>query len=205
MRRLVVSEFLTLDGVMQAPGGPDEDTEGGFQHGGWQMPYFDDVGGAAVDEGLARTDALLLGRKTYDIFAGFWPNQPADDPLAAKLNSMAKYVVSTTLDKAEWQNSTLLTGDIAEEVTKLKQQQGGDIQVIGSGGLAQTLMRHGLVDVYALMIHPLVLGSGKRLFRETDQPIRLTLVDSKTTSTGVLIVTYRPAEAAEAGQPAQAG
>jgi dihydrofolate reductase len=195
MRKLVVSEFLSLDGVMQAPGGSEEDTEGGFQHGGWQMPYFDDAAGAAVDEGFARTDALLLGRKTYEIFAGYWPTAPADAPFAAKINSMAKYVVSTTLDKAEWQNSTLIKGDVVEEVRKLKEQPGADIQVIGSGELAQTLMRHGLVDEYALMIHPIILGSGKRLFRQADQPVGLRLEDSKTTSTGVLILTYRPAEA----------
>jgi dihydrofolate reductase len=204
MRRLVVSEFLSLDGVMQAPGGPDEDTDGGFAYGGWQMPYFDDVAGAAVDEGMARSDALLLGRKTYEIFAAYWPTAPNDDPLAAKINSMAKYVVSTTLDKVDWQNSTLIKGDIAEEIAKLKQQPGADIQVIGSGELAQTLIRRGLVDEYALMINPIVLGSGKRLFGQTDQPTRLTLEDSKTTRTGVLILTYRPADKPEVS-PGAAG
>lgn len=198
MRKLVVSTFLTLDGVMQAPGANDEDRSQGFQHGGWQMPYFDEVAGGAVAEGMASSDGMLLGRKTYEIFAGFWPHQPDDEPFAAQMNGFAKFVVSTTLEEPlEWSNSTLLKGNIAEEVTKLKQQPGKNLQVIGSGDLAQSLMQHGLVDEYQLMVHPIVVGSGKRLFAEdsaTTMPLKL--VNSKTSSSGVLIVTYQPAESA---------
>jgi dihydrofolate reductase len=194
MRKVIVSEFLTLDGVMQAPGDPEEDRSGGFEHGGWQLPYFDDVAGSAISEGMAAAGGYLLGRKTYEIFAGFWPSQPDDDPFAATLNSLPKYVASTTLkEPLQWQNSTLIRGDVAEGVAELKQQPGKDLQVIGSGDLAQTLMQAGLVDEYQLMIHPVVLGSGLRLFREGGPRIPLRLVDTKTTGTGVLILTYQPA------------
>jgi dihydrofolate reductase len=162
MRKLVVIEFLSLDGVMQAPGAPDEDTEGGFQYGGWQMPYFDDVLGEAAVEGMAGTDAYLFGRKTYEIMAAFWPTAPEDDPYAGHLNSTPKYVASTTLQGAEWQNSTVITGPVAEEVPKLKEQPGKSIAVLGSGDLVQTLIKDDLVD-------------------------------SKSTSTGGLILTYQPA------------
>jgi dihydrofolate reductase len=151
------------------------------------------------DEAASPITPLLLGRKTYEIFAGYWPTASGDDQeFATKINSMAKYVVSTTLDTVDWQNSTLIKGDVAQEVAKLKQQPGADIQVIGSGELAQTLMRRGLVDEYALMINPVVLGSGKRLFRQAEQATRLKLEEVKTTSTGVLILTYRPADTPEA-------
>jgi len=194
MSGLIVSEFLSLDGVMQAPGGPEEDRSGGFEHGGWQIPYFDEAAGNAIAEGMAATGGFLLGRKTYEIFAGFWPSQPDDDPFAASMNSLPKYVASTTLQEPlAWRNATLLQGDVAESVAKLKQQPGKDLVVLGSGELAQTLMRHGLVDEYQLMIHPLVLGSGRRLFRDGNPRVALRLVDSKTTTTGVLILTYRPA------------
>jgi dihydrofolate reductase len=194
MSRVVVSEFLTLDGVMQAPGGSDEDKEGGFPHGGWQMPYIDDDFGEAVTKGFEAAGALLLGRTTYEIFAGYWPNQPADDPFAARLNEMPKYVASTTLgEPLKWNNSRLLKGDVAEAVAKLKEEPGKDLMVIGSGLLAQTLMRHGLVDEYQLMIHPIVVGGGKRLFGDLGVKIPLKVVDSTTSSTGVLIVTYRNA------------
>jgi len=197
MRKVVVSTFLTLDGVMQAPGGSEEDRSAGFEHGGWQMPYFDEVAGSAVDEGLAGSDGLLMGRRTYDIMAPYWPNQPADDPFAATMNGFAKYVASTTLQEPlEWQNSTLLKGDVVQEVAKLKQQPGKDLQVIGSGALAQTLMQNDLVDEYRLMIHPIVIGSGRRLFAEGSTPIPLKLTDSKTSTTGVLILTYQPARTA---------
>ena len=196
MRKLIVSEFLTLDGVMQAPGNPDEDRSGGFDRGGWQLDYFDDVFGRVVMEGLAATGGLLLGRKTYEIFAAHWPNQPAEDPLASTLNELPKYVVSTTLEEPlAWQNSMLIRGDVPADISRLKEQAGKDIQVIGSGELVQTLIRHDFVDEYRLMIHPLVLGSGKRLFREGGSPSRLRLLDSKTSGTGVLILTYAPAEA----------
>jgi dihydrofolate reductase len=192
MSRVVVSEFLTLDGVMQAPGGSDEDREGGFQHGGWQMTYFDDAAGEAVSKGFEAAGGLLLGRTTYEIFAAYWPNQ--DEPFAVQINEMPKYVASTTLEEPlEWNNSSLLKGDVAEAVARLKEQPGKDLMVIGSGRLAQTLMRHELVDEYRLMIHPIVLGTGKRLFGDDDGKLPLKLVDSKTSSTGVLIVTYRNA------------
>jgi dihydrofolate reductase len=194
MSNLIVSEFLSLDGVMQSPGSPDEDPSGGFEHGGWQLPYLDDAAGSAISEGMATTGGFLLGHKTYELFAGFWPSQPDDDPFAATLNSLPKYVASTTLaEPLAWRNATLLQGAVAEAVAKLKQQPGKDLVVLGSGELAQTLMRHGLVDEYQLMVHPLVLGSGKRLFRDGNPRAALRLVDSKTTTTGVLILTYRPA------------
>jgi len=193
MRKLAVGTFLTLDGVMQAPGGPQEDTEGGFKHGGWQMPYFDEDSGEIMNKNIAATEALLLGRKTYQIFAAYWPTAPADDPFGQKFNSIPKYVVSTTLDKAEWNNSMLIRSNIPEEVARLKQQPGsGIISVTGSGKLAQTLMKHNLVDEYVLWINPIVLGSGKRLFENGVAPSNLKLVDSKTTGSGVVILTYQP-------------
>jgi dihydrofolate reductase len=193
MRMLRMIEFLSLDGVMQAPGAPDEDTEGGFQHGGWQRPYFDDVLGATAAEGMAETDAYLFGRKTYEKMAAYWPTAPEDDPYGRHMNSTPKYVASRTLQDVEWQNSTLITGDVAEEVARLKQQPGKNIAVLGSGDLVQTLLEHDLVDEFFLAVYPLVLGSGKRLFRDSDQVRKLHLVDSKPTSTGGVLLTYRPA------------
>lgn len=194
MRKVVVGTFASLDGVMQAPGSPEEDTEGGFKHGGWQLPYFDEDAGRLMNESFAATDALLLGRVTYQIFAAFWPSAPSDDPFAQIMNSMPKFVVSTTLERAEWNNSTLIKRNVPEEVAKLKQQPGsGALTVVGSGKLAQTLMQHNLIDEYAIWVHPLVLGSGKRLFREGSPKTALKLVDTKTTSTGVVILTYQPA------------
>jgi dihydrofolate reductase len=194
MRKLVVSEFLTLDGVMQAPGDPNEDRSGGFDQGGWQLAYFDDIFGKAVMESFATTGAFLLGRTTYQNFAAHWPNQPADDPLAGTMNEMPKYVVSTTLtEPLPWQNSTLINDDVASEIAKLKEQPGKDINVIGSGELVQTLIASDLVDEYRLMLHPIVLGGGKRLFRDGTLRTRLKLVDTTTTSTGVLILAYVPA------------
>jgi dihydrofolate reductase len=193
MRKVVVGTFLTLDGVMQAPGDSQEDTEGGFKHGGWQMPYFDEDSGKIMDESIAATEVLLLGRKTYQIFAAYWPTAPADDPIAQKFNSIPKYVVSTTLKKADWNNSTLIRKNVVEEVARLKQQPGsGIVSVTGSGKLAQTLMKHNLVDEYVLWINPIVLGSGKRLFENGVVPSNLKLVDSKTTGSGVLVLTYQP-------------
>ena len=192
MRKLTVSEFVSLDGVMQAPGGADEDTEGGFRHGGWQMGYFDDVAGERIGASMAQTGAFLLGRRTYEIFASYWPTQPDDDPFAKILNGLPKYVASTTLgEPLAWQNSTLLQGDVAKTVAELKEGEGGNIVVLGSGGLVQTLYENDLVDEYALMIHPIVLGSGKKLFREVPRK-PLKLADSVTTSTGVVMATYVP-------------
>ena len=192
MRKLTVSEFVSLDGVMQAPGGADEDSEGGFRHGGWQMGYFDDVAGERIGASMAQTGAFLLGRRTYEIFASYWPTQPDDDPFAKILNGLPKYVASTTLaEPLSWQNSTLLQGDVAKAVAELKEGEGGNIVVLGSGGLVQTLYENDLVDEYALMIHPIVLGSGKKLFREVPKK-PLKLADSVTTSTGVVMATYVP-------------
>jgi dihydrofolate reductase len=190
---LRVIEFLSLDGVMQAPGAPDEDTEGGFQHGGWQRPYFDEVLGATAAEGMAETDAYLFGRKTYEKMAAYWPTAPEDDPYGRHMNSTPKYVASRTLRDVEWQNSTLIKGDVAEEVARLKEQPRKNIAVLGSGELVQTLLEHDLVDEFFLAVYPIVLGSGKRLFREAGQVRKLSLVDSKPTSTGGVILTYRPA------------
>lgn len=192
MRKLTVSEFVSLDGVMQAPGGADEDTEGGFRHGGWQMGYFDDVAGERIGASMAQTGAFLLGRRTYEIFASYWPTQSDDDPFAKILNGLPKYVASTTLgEPLAWQNSTLLHGDVAKAVAELKEGEGGNIVVLGSGGLVQTLYENDLVDEYSLMIHPIVLGSGKKLFREVPRK-PLKLADSVTTSTGVVMATYVP-------------
>ena len=192
MRKLTVSEFVSLDGVMQAPGGADEDTEGGFRHGGWQMGYFDDVAGERIDASMAQTGAFLIGRRTYEIFASYWPTQSDDDPFAKILNGLPKYVASTTLgEPLAWKNSTLLQGDVAKAVAELKEGEGGNIVVLGSGGLVQTLYENDLVDEYALMIHPIVLGSGKKLFREVPRK-PLKLADSVITSTGVLMATYVP-------------
>lgn len=192
MRKLTVSEFVSLDGVMQAPGGADEDTEGGFRQGGWQMAYFDDVAGERIGASMAQTGAFLFGRKTYEIFASYWPTQPDDNPFAKILNGLPKYVASTTLgEPLAWQNSTLLQGDVAKAVAELKEGDGGNIVVLGSGGLVQTLYENDLVDEYALMIHPIVLGSGKKLFRDVPKK-PLKFADSVTTSTGVVMATYLP-------------
>ena len=193
MRMLRVIEFLSLDGVMQAPGAPEEDTEGGFRHGGWQRPYFDDVLGSTAAESMAATDGYLFGRKTYEKMAAYWPTAPEEDRYARHLNSTPKYVASRTLEKVEWQNSTLIEGDVPEEVAKLKAQPGENIAVLGSGELVQTLIEHDLVDEYFLAVFPIVLGSGKRLFREAHQPRRLSLVDSRATGRGGVLLTYRPA------------
>jgi dihydrofolate reductase len=193
MRKLIVIEQLSLDGVMQAPGAPDEDTEGGFPYGGWSMQYFDDVAGAAAAEGMAETDAHLFGRKTYEIMAAYWPTAPDEEPFKEPLNNTPKFVASRTLENAKWQNSTVIVGDVAEEVATLKNQPGKNIIVLGSGELVQTLIANDLVDEYFLTVYPIVLGSGKRLFRDADRPRNLSLVDSKPTTTGGLILTYQPA------------
>ena len=192
MRKLVVIEFLSLDGVYQGPGAPDEDREGGFEHGGWQRPYFDDVMGEAAVEGMAQVDAHLFGRKTYETMAAFWPNAPSDDPFAQHLNSVRKYVATRTLESAEWENTTVLR-DVPEEVARLKEEPGKNIAVLGSGNLVQSLIAHDLVDEYSLSVFPLILGSGKRLFPENEQVRKLRLVDSKPTTTGGLLLTYEPA------------
>jgi dihydrofolate reductase len=206
MRSLVVSTFLTLDGILQAPGGPEEDPSGGFTQGGWSVNYWDEEMGAATAEYFAEPFDLLLGRKTYEIFAAHWPyagdeareergGTPSgvDDPVATALNAAKKYVASRTLEKVEWNNSTLLEGDVADAVAKLKAEDGPAISVQGSGDLIQTLLEHDLVDEFRIWIFPVVVGSGKRLFGRGAVPGGMELVDSKTSSTGVIMTTYRRA------------
>ena len=196
MRRVILNEQLTLDGVMQAPGAPDEDTSGGFEHGGWAMPYFDEVMGRAAGEGMGSAGGLLLGRKTYEIFAAYWPQQGDEVPFASFLNSVPKYVASRTLrEPLDWANSHLLSGDITDAVGGMKEEDGGDLVVLGSGNLAQSLIANGLIDVYELWVDPIVLGKGKRLFPEGSPRIALELVDTTTSSTGVAMLTYRAADA----------
>jgi dihydrofolate reductase len=193
MRKIVVSEFLTLDGVMQGPGSSDEDREGGFDLGGWHMPFADDEGQMkAIGDAMAATDAYLFGRKTYEIMAAHWPNQPDTDMFAAVLNPRPKYVVSRTLhEPLAWQNSTLISGDVVERIAELKREAGDDISVLGSGDLVQTLIRHDLVEELSLTIDPIVLGSGKRLFRDGLSPRRFDLVGSVAGNNGVVMLTYR--------------
>jgi dihydrofolate reductase len=194
VRKIVVFENLTLDGVMQAPGRPDEDPRGGFAHGGWAQPYADPVLASVAGESMANTGALLLGQRTYQDFYGYWPKQ-TDNPFTEVLNTTHKYVASTTLDEPlAWSNSTLLKGDAAKAVAELKQQPGKDLVVLGSGELVQSLLRADLVDEYLLLIHPLVLGSGRRLFPDGGPSAALRLVDAKPTTTGVLVATYQPAD-----------
>lgn len=193
MRKLRVIEFLSLDGVMQAPGALDEDTEGGFPHGGWALAYHDEVLAGAVAKGMAETDAYLFGRKTYERFAAYWPTAPKEIPFTEPLNNTPKYVASATLNDVEWQNTTLIKGAVVQEVARLKQQPGNNIAVLGSGQLVQTLMKEDLVDEYFLTVYPIVLGRGKRLFRDPDQMARLRLVESDTTGTGGVMLTYQPA------------
>ena len=192
-RKLVAVEFLSLDGVMQAPGDPQEDTEAGFAHGGWQRPYFDDVMGKAAAEGMAETDAYLFGRKTYQKMAAFWPTAPADDPFAAHLNGTTKYVASRTLRDPSWQPVEVLTDDVPGAVAALKEKPGGTITVLGSGELVRTLLVNDLVDELELTVSPVVLGSGKRLFGPATDVLRLELVSSVPTSTGSVMLRYRHA------------
>jgi len=194
MSKIVVNTNVTLDGVMQAPGRPDEDTRDGFQRGGWGQPYFDEVMGQKAAEGMAATDAFLFGRRTYEDFASVWPTMPDDNPFATVLNERPKYVASTTLrEPLPWANSTLLQGELGEAVGALKEQQGKDVVVLGSGQLIRSLMERDLVDRYVLWIHPLVLGAGHRLFTDGLPSTSLQLVDTTTTTTGVVIATYEPA------------
>jgi dihydrofolate reductase len=190
MSKIVIFTSLTLDGVMQAPGRPDEDRRDGFEHGGWATPY---ATMEAAEGSMTNTGALLLGRRTYEDFYNVWPNQNNDNPFTEVLNNTQKYVASTTLSEPlPWMNSTLLGSDAAEAVAKLKEKPGKDIVILGSGVLIQSLMRHNLIDSYILLIHPLVLGSGRRLFTAGGPTTALRLVSTKTTSTGVVIATYEP-------------
>lgn len=192
MRPLVVNTFVTLDGVMQAPGGPEEDPTGDFTHGGWSAGYWDGDMGARMGELMSAPFDLLLGRRTYEIFAAHWPHVP-DEPGAEQLNSARKYVASRTLDRVEWNNSTLLEGGVAEAVAKIKQEDGPEIQVHGSSDLIQTLLEHDLIDEFRLMTFPVVLGTGKRIFGDGAAPAGLELANSATSSTGVVMATYKRA------------
>jgi dihydrofolate reductase len=191
MRRLIVSTFLTLDGVMQGPGGPGEDDSDGFTFGGWSVNYWDERMGEVMGQAMSTPFDLVLGRKTYDIFAAYWPNAPEEDGKA--LNDATKYVASRSRPALEWGPSALIEGDAAEGVAALKQGDGPELQVHGSGDLIQTLLRHNLVDEYRLWVFPVVLGSGKRLFSDGAVPAGLKLVDSVVSTTGVVIDTYQPA------------
>ncbi|APE24879.1 MULTISPECIES: dihydrofolate reductase family protein [Streptomyces] len=191
MATLSLTQFLTLDGVHQAPGGPDEDTSSGFTHGGWSVPYGDEDFGRFMDEVFTRPTAFLLGRRTYDIFAGYWPKQtdPAN-PIATKLNALPKYVASTTLDSVDWEGATLLRGNVVEEVAALKERTEGEIQMHGSAGLARTLLDHDLIDTMHLLVFPVILGTGLRLFAEGVRPTAFRQTDARTTAAGVAIGTY---------------
>jgi dihydrofolate reductase len=192
MRKISVVNFVTMDGVIQSPAGPNEDPSGGFEHGGWVHPYVGKEWGDAAGEGMAGTDALLFGRKTYQKMEAHWPNEPDSDPVASMMNRSMKYVVSRTLDEVTWQNSAIIKGDVVERITALKNGPGKSMTVLGSGELIQTLMEHDLIDEYTLLLCPLVLGKGKRLFKDGAPRTPLELVDSKPTDTGAIILTYRP-------------
>ncbi len=201
MGRVVAFTSLTLDGVMQAPARPDEDARGGFKHGGWAVPYADSVMGSVSAQSGSSAGALLFGRRTYEDFYAVWPKRTDDNPFTGVLNNTPKYVASTTLkEPLPWMNSTLLKGEVAQAVAQLKADLKKDLVVLGSGVLMQSLMRQNLVDEYILLIHPLVLGSGRRLFADGGAPTTLKLVASKATTTGVLIATYRPETALAEGK-----
>ena len=192
MRKLVVNTFATLDGVMQAPGGPEEDPTGGFEHGGWSAGYWDETMGQWMGEFMGKPFDLVLGRKTYEIFAAHWP-YARDEPFAEQLNAATKYVASRTLKTVDWENSQLLEGDVADAIARLKEGGGPELQVHGSSNLIQTLLQHNLIDEFRVWIFPVVLGRGKRLFSERTVPGGLELVDSNTSTTGVVFLTYTPA------------
>lgn len=202
MRKLIVLTFITLDGVMQAPGGPEEDTSGGFKYGGWVAGYWDEILSGVMGQQMAEPFDLLLGRKTYEIFAAYWPyvkSHDQDGIIADKFNSAKKYVASTTLRKLDWNNSTLLKGDIVQEIKNLKAENGPELQVHGSGNLIQTLLKHDLVDEFRLKIFPITLGTGKRLFSDGTIPAGFKLVDSKASTTGVIVATYKRAGTVRTG------
>ena len=194
MRTLIVNEFLSLDGVAQAPGAADEDTSGGFRYGGWHLRYFDELSQKWVVENLTGADAFLFGRRTFEIFAAHWPNAPEEEQVVAEpLNSLPKYVVSSTLtEPLEWENATLLKGEPADAVATLKQDGDGELFVIGSTQLVQTLVQHDLVDEFRVMIDPLVLGGGKRIFGDDGARRPLRLVEGQITSSGAIVATYAP-------------
>ncbi len=201
MRELIVNTFLTLDGVMQAPGGPEEDPSGGFEHGGWSFGYWDDQMQGAMGESMSKPFDLVLGRKTYEIFAAHWPY--SDNPGAEPLNRATKHVASTTLKELEWENSRLIEGDVAEGIRALKEQDGPELQVHGSPNLIQSLLEHRLVDRFRLWIFPVVLGRGKRLFDGGTVPDGVELASSQVSSTGVIMATYRTGAEIKSGSFAQ--
>ena len=197
MRRVIVLEFITLDGVIQAGGGPEEDTSGGFAYGGWVAPYDDDVAGAVMDKQMNMPFDLLLGRKTFEIWAPYWPHHADQWP---GVNPATKYIASNTMTSHEWQPSVFFGGDIAEKVTTLKQQAGPDLHVYGSANLVQTLMQHDLVDAFWLKIYPLTLGSGKRLFAESTIPAAFKVTESHLSPSGIILVNYQRAGAVTTGR-----
>lgn len=190
MRKIIVLAFLTIDGVMQGPGGPTEDPSGNFTYGGWLVPYFDDVLGATMAEQMGKPFDLLLGRKTFEIFASYWPHHEEE---GAGINQATKYVASRTLSAHDWKKTVFLNGDVEDEVKRLKQQEGPDIQVHGSSNLIQTLLEYDLIDELWLKIFPVTLGTGKRLFGNGTIPAAYTVVESKTTPSGVIIATFKRA------------
>jgi dihydrofolate reductase len=198
--QLTITTFVSVDGVYQGPGAPDEDRSGGFDRGGWTVPLFDEATGAFITDVFGKADAFLLGRRTYEIFAGFWPNQTdPNDPVANPLNVLPKYVVSNTLGSADWDPTTVISGDIPAEVAKLKAMPGRELQVHGSGALARTLLENDLVDEWRLLTFPVIVGAGKRLFPEAGVATGLRLVESRTTDSGVAIHVYQPTGRAEFG------
>jgi dihydrofolate reductase len=199
--QLTITTFLSVDGVMQGPGGPDEDRSGGFDRGGWLVPHFDEATGEFMNEVFDKVEAFLLGRRTYEIFAASWPKvtDPAD-PIASRLNTLPKYVVSTTLGSADWQNSTIVNGDIVAEVRKLKEMPGRELQVHGSGQLARSLLENDLVDEWRLLVFPVIVGAGRRLFPDEGVATGLRLVDSRTTGSGTAIHVYQPTGRPEFGE-----
>lgn len=196
MRKIIVLSFITLDGVMQAPGGPHEDTEGGFKYGGWTVPYFDEYLGNVMTEQMRGPIDLLLGRKTFEIFASYWPDHQEE---GREINEATKYVVSLTRSSHEWEKSVFINGKVADEIRKLKKEDGPDLQVHGSGELIQTLMQYDLVDEFWLKIFPVILGAGKRLFDKGTIPGAYTLVDSKTSPSGVIVATLKRAGDVQTG------
>jgi dihydrofolate reductase len=196
MRKLIVLSFITLDGVMQAPGGPTEDPSGGFTYGGWVVPYFDDNLGRIMDEQMSKPFDLLLGRKTFEIFASYWPHHVDEGP---GINNATKYVVSNTLTSHEWSKSVFLSGNVVDEIRKLKQQDGPDLQVHGSANLIQTLLRHDLIDAFWLKIFPITLGMGKRLFAEGTIPAAFKVSESQLSPMGVIVAYYERAGDVQTG------
>ena len=196
MRKIIVLSFVTMDGIMQAPGGPTEDPSGGFTHGGWLPPHFDDFLGKIMDEQMSKSFDLLLGRKTFELFASYWPHHQDEGP---GINKATKYVVSNTLTTHDWSKSVFLKGNVVDEIKKLKQQDGPDLQVHGSSNLLQTLLRHDLIDEFWLKIFPVTLGTGKRLFAEGTMPAAFRVSETKLSPTGVIIANYERAGEVKTG------